>query len=99
MKLGPNKLMAAALVLAVVVGIGALTVQFVKDAGDPAPAVREYLDAIAAGDATAANRMLDFETGEGERLEDAEGGLLSDAVLGSAVERIEVHRVETVERS
>lgn len=99
MKLGPNKLMAAALALAVVVGIGALTVQFVKDAGDPAPAVREYLDAIAAGDATAANRMLDFETGEGERLEDAEGGLLSDAVLGSAVERIEVHRVETVERS
>lgn len=99
MRLGPNKLMAAVLALAVVVGVVTLTGQLIKDAGDPAPVVREYLDAIAAGDATAANQMLEFETDAGERLEDAEGALLSDGVLESAIERIEVGRVETIERS
>lgn len=98
MRLGPNKWLAAALALAVVVGIGGLAAQLIKESGDPAPVVREYLDAIARGDATAANRLLDLTTDEGERLEDAEGALLSDQVLGSAVERIEVGRVETVER-
>ena len=98
MRLGPNKLMAAALALAVVVGVCTLTGQLIKDAGDPAPVVRQYLEAIVAGDATAANRMLDFEANGGERLEDAEGALVSDEVLGSAIERIEVRRVETVER-
>ena len=48
MRLGPNKLMAGALALAVLVGVTTLTGQLIKDAGDPAPVVREYLDAIAA---------------------------------------------------
>lgn len=99
MRLGPNKLMAGALALAVLVGVTALTGQLIKDAGDPAPVVREYLEAIAAGDAAAANRMLEFETDAGEGLEDAEDVLLNDGVLGSAIERIEVGRVETIERS
>ena len=43
--------------------------------------------------------MLEFETDAGERLEDAEGVLLNDGVLGSAIERIKVGRVETIERS
>lgn len=85
MRLGPNKLMAGALARAVLVGVTTLTEQLIEDAGDPAPMVREYLDAIAAGDATAANRMLEFETDAGERLEDAEGVLLNDGVLGSAI--------------
>jgi len=99
MKLGPNRWMAAGLALAVGIGVVTLTGQLVKQAGDPAPVVQEYLAAIASGDATTANEMLDFETPEGERLEDAEGALLSDDVLGAASERITVHRVETVERS
>lgn len=55
MRLGPNKLMAGAHARAVLVGVTTLTEQLIEDAGDPAPMVREYLDAIAAGDATAAN--------------------------------------------
>ena len=55
MRLGPNKLMAGALALAALMSVTTLTGQLIKDAGDPAPVVREYLDAIAAGDATAAN--------------------------------------------
>ena len=99
MRLGPNKLMAGALALAAIMSVTTLTGQLIKDAGDPAPVVREYLEAIAAGDATAATRMLEFETDAGERFEDAESVLLNYGVFGSAIERIEVGRVETIQRS
>ena len=91
--------MAGALALAALMSVTTLTGQLIKDAGDPAPVVREYLEAIAAGDATAATRMLEFETDAGERFEDAESVLLNYGVFGSAIERIEVGRVETIQRS
>ena len=40
MRLGPNKLMASALALAVIVGVSTLAGQLVRDAGDPVPVVR-----------------------------------------------------------
>lgn len=69
--------------------------------GDPASVVREYLDAIAAGDATKANEMVDFahETESGEALTAADGILLNDKALATATERIKVKQVETIKQS
>jgi hypothetical protein len=81
----------AALVLAVllVVGVTGGIVVFNHNVDAPVDAVRAYVDAIARGDATTANRLADPKRfGDG-----VDPKLLTDEVLRSAKERISVKEV------
>lgn len=77
---------------------GIIVAQSVERSGDPATVVREYVEAIARGDAGEANRILDYTKLEGQQLGLEDGMLLSDEALGSATERIEVTKIVTIER-
>jgi hypothetical protein len=81
----------AALVLSVLlvagITVGIVVINHNQDA--PVDAVRAYVDAIARGDASAANAMVDPE-----RFDDGvDPDLLTDEVLGSAKQRITVEDV------
>jgi hypothetical protein len=81
----------AALVLAVllVAGITGGVIVMSHNESAPLDAVRAYVDAIARGDASGANAMVDPE-----RLkQDVDPALLTDKVLGSAEERITIKDV------
>ena len=81
-----------ALVVAVLLVAGVTGGILVTDHNEDAPldAVRAYVDAIARGDAAAANRLVDPKRfGDG-----VDPKLLTDEVLGSAKERITVEEVE-----
>ncbi|QIM15620.1 hypothetical protein G7067_03015 [Leucobacter insecticola] len=78
----------------VVLGGGlAVTVNLLNQERDPAAQVREYLDALAAGNADRAGELVDpgIKTGDRE--------LLTNETLASAQQLIEVVDVETTERS
>lgn len=91
-------ILCGALVLTLLVMAGLIVAQSVERSGDPVPVVREYVEAIARGDASEANRILDFTKLEGQQLGLEDGMLLSDGALGSATERIEVKKIVTIER-
>jgi hypothetical protein len=85
----------SALVLAVllVVGVTGGIVVFNRNVDAPVDAVRAYVDAIARGDATTANRLADPK-----RFGDSvDPKLLTDEVLRSAKERITVGEVRRYE--
>ncbi|WP_336660068.1 hypothetical protein [Leucobacter sp. USHLN153] len=91
-----RRLVVALISLFVVIGVGggaALIVSALNQQRDPSRLVHDYLDLIADGRAEEANRAVGLE------VEDAERELLSDEVLGSAVQRIEVIDVVTAKRT
>jgi hypothetical protein len=81
-------LLVAALVLAVlaVAGVVGAVVVGNRNAGAPVAAVREYLDAIARGDAAAANALVDPKLAA----TDVDLDLLSNDMLAAAEHRIEI---------
>ncbi len=83
-------ILCGALVLTLLLMAGLIVVQSVERSGDPVPVVREYVEAIARGDASEANRILDFTKLEGQQLGLEDGMLLSNKALGSATERIKI---------
>lgn len=86
-----RRLLVGALALAVLVAVGIVGVVVVqnRNADAPVTAVREYLDAIARGDAAAANALVDPRRGAS----DVDLDLLSNEMLASAKHRIQVDEV------
>jgi hypothetical protein len=83
------KITALVLAVLLVVGVTGAIVISNHNADAPVAAVREYVDAIARGDAAAANRMVD----PGRFADGVDRALLSDEVLRSAKRRIMVEDV------
>ncbi len=81
---------ALALTVLLVAGIVVGTVVVNHNADAPLAAVREYVDAIARGDAAAANAAVDPR----HFAEGVDPALLTDEVLGSASRRIVVREVD-----
>lgn len=79
-------------VLALLIGGGAIALSIMNQSRDPAVQVEQYLALIADGKAEAANAMVDPGLSKGE------SALLTDEVLASADERIEVLGIETTRR-
>lgn len=84
------KITALVLAVLVVVGVTGGIVVVNHNADAPVAVVREYVEAIARGDATTANRLSD-PRGFGKGVDPA---LLTDEVLRSAKQRIKVEKVD-----
>ncbi|MHA3723652.1 hypothetical protein ACXR2T_07220 [Leucobacter sp. HY1910] len=76
--------------LALLVAGAAVAVKLINDSRDPASQVEQYLDLLASGEAAKASKMVSPNV--------ADTSLLTDEVLESATERIDVISVETLER-
>ena len=89
-------LLVAALVLAVlaVAGVVGAVVVGKRNAGAPVAAVREYVDAIARGDAAAANALVDPRLAAAA---DVDLDLLSNDMLAAAEHRIEIDNVSIID--